>query len=123
MPHRPAQRDSGVVAGATDQRLTAVLRPEKDDPELVGSARRPHAAEVAAQLVDAERRMLLVLVEQDQRSNEASLVGLREATERLEELGGEVEVPERTSYREFRRTFRVRRRGNRPASRSSGLIR
>lgn len=103
---------------AAHKDLLAALPTDELDPKLIGRTRRPDAGEVAAQLVYAERRMAVVLIEQQQRLDEPTLLGLRKAAESFEKLRREAERPERLY---LTRPARRRRFGYLPVSSSFAL--
>ena len=80
-----------VVASATNERLATTLGPHEQQPQLLGRARRPDPRQIAAQLVDAKRRMAVVLVQEPQGLHQPPLILLSEVRECLEELARKVE--------------------------------
>lgn len=109
---------------AANKHLPALRRAHEEEAQLVRGARRPHADEIPAQFVDAQRRVTLVLIEEAQGLEKAPLVLFAESGERLEELRGEIEGPVWFRYRRDLRGRRLPPRwGNRPPRRSSSLNR
>lgn len=82
------------MPGSTQQELQAGFPTRELDTQILRGARRPYALEGTGQLVDAQRWVLLVPVEQFESPDEPSLVRFREAAERLEELPGQSQRPE-----------------------------
>ena len=82
------------MARAAHKDLLTALPRDELDPELVGCTRGPDAGEVAAQLVHAERRMPVVLIERQQRLDEPALIGLGKVAVCFEKLRAEAELPE-----------------------------
>jgi hypothetical protein len=62
------------MPGAAKEDLLPAAVTQEFDPEVIGRARRRDAGEVTLKLVDAERRMALICIEQAQRLGEALLI-------------------------------------------------
>jgi hypothetical protein len=107
------------MARAAHKNLLAARLTDEFDPKVVGCARGPDAGEVPAQLMDAERRMSIIRIEQQERFDEPTLIGLRKAAECFEKLRAEAERPEGLYL--ARPAPRRRRLGYLPVSRSRGL--
>jgi hypothetical protein len=79
------------VTRAAHDDLLAGRPAQEEKPELIRRARRPEAGQIPAELVDAQRWMAFIRIEQLEGLGEPSLVGLAERTKRCEELRGEPE--------------------------------
>jgi hypothetical protein len=71
---RPRARLLLVAECAAKEQLAASFQPHERDPKMLGGARGPDPVHVAAQLVNAQRGMPLVLIEIAHRIEEALLV-------------------------------------------------
>lgn len=104
------------MARAAKEKLSTPLEASERDAKLVGSACGPEASQVSRQLVYPERWMLLVLIEEAQRFQEALLVGRGEADERLKELERDLEDSMALRYAVFLLRTRRMPRGSLPVS-------
>jgi hypothetical protein len=79
-----------VPRTANDDLLTGRAAQE-EEPELIGCARRPEAGQIPGELMDAERRVAFIRIEELEGLGEPLSVRLAEGSERVEELRGEPE--------------------------------
>jgi hypothetical protein len=79
------------VARAAHDDLLASRATQEEEPELIGSARRPEAGQTSGELMHAKRRVAFIRIEQLERLGEPLSVRLAEGGERLQELRGEPE--------------------------------
>ena len=94
------------------------------DPQVIRRARRPYSLEIPGKRMDPKRRMALVVVEEAKRFDEPPLIIATELQKRLEEFGRETQRPvfvECYCFGRRLRLTRARRRGTRPASKSSSV--
>ena len=78
-----------VVARTADQQLRPLRYPDKLDAQIVRRACGPDSLQMSAELVQAQRWMPFVGIEEAQRLRKTALVGSTELQERIDEVGGE----------------------------------